>query len=158
MTATEWDAFWILRLHPDAQPEFQTLAGIMKELYDSSKSKPGRFHLPYTDDVPDMDLELALKVSGARSARVSYRTFDGKTSNPEVDIDLCSDLIKSGHLSPFDHQAISDTAHYDPVKGKKFWNNPADHRQFWGWVPYRVEIEERLGWKGQRRNSYDPLP
>lgn len=162
MTATEWDAFWELRLHPDAQPEFQELAKLMREAYDTSRPRVTRFHLPYTDDCADLDLERSLKVSAARCARVSYKTFDGKASTVEKDIELCADLIAGGHLSPFDHQGITDVTyseyHAESNTTRRFWENPEDHRQFWGWIPYRVQVENALGWKGARRNSYDPLP
>jgi thymidylate synthase ThyX len=164
MTGTEWDNFWRLRVHPDAQPEFQELAAMMKEALIASKPVMRKYHLPYADTL-DIPLEDAFKVSAARCARVSYKTFDGALSTLEKDIELCEQLISSGHLSPFDHPATSDTTTQfdvsktmdDPTLLKKFWDSPADHRHLWGWIPQRVAIETQMGWVG-RRNSYDPLP
>lgn len=164
MTATEWDNFWHLRLHPDAQPEFQELAGIMKELYDASKPQLRKYHLPYADDLAD-DYEVGFKVSAARCARVSYRTFDGNISTVIKDMELCEQLISAGHMSPFDHAATSDTSSVfdmsktldDPALLLRYWDNPGDHRHLWGWIPYRVEIEREREWTC-RRDSYAPLP
>lgn len=163
MTATEWDNFWFLRTHPDAQPEFQELAHIMKALYDASKPQVRKYHLPYADDL-DLPLDAAMKVSAARCARVSYRTFDGNISTLDKDLELCDQLISAGHMSPFDHPATADTttmfnmASLDSSpKYEKYWNNPGDHRHLWGWVPHRVAIEQEKGWQC-KRNSYAPLP
>ena len=52
-TATEYDNFFYLRCHTDAQPEIKELATIMYELYNNNKPKylhDGDWHLPYIDD------------------------------------------------------------------------------------------------------------
>jgi len=155
LTATEWDNYFRLRNHPDAQPEFQELASVMQELYETSTPVLNEVHLPYSDDLPKgNDLNTAMMISAARCARVSYKTFSGVTSTPEVDLDLCTKLIDSGHMSPFDHVAISDSAVLR--EAGYFWENPRDHRHFWGWKPFRVEIEKEKGWT-TARNSYDPF-
>ena len=115
VTATEWDNFFNLRLHKDAQPEIHELARCMKESMD--KSKPSRlneneWHLPY---VPKYDEEGnpsyyddaldVLKCSVARCARVSYLNHDNSTPNIQKDIALYDMLLKAGHMSPFEHQA-----------------------------------------------------
>lgn len=160
MTATEWDNFFFLRTHPDAQPEFKELAEMMLEAYRASKPVVCRYHLPYLKE-EDLSLSLAdqFSVSAARCARVSYKTFDGKTSTTEADKKLCQDLIASGHLSPFDHPATTDIAttsvHEDGVL-RKYWNNPREQRHLWGWIPKRVDIEREKGWVCAR-NSYDEI-
>jgi len=155
LTATEWDNFFRLRNHSDAQPEFQELASIMQRLYETSTPVLNEVHLPYSDDIPaGNDLRTAMMVSSARCARVSYKTFSGVTSTPDVDLDLCEKLISSGHMSPFDHVAISDSATLRD--GMYWWDAPRNHRHFWGWVPYRVHVEAEKGWVCAR-NSYDPF-
>lgn len=155
LTATEWDNFFRLRNHGDAQPEFQELASLMQEQYERSTPILNEVHLPYSDDLPyGNDLKTAMMVSSARCARVSYKTFSGVTSTPEEDIDLCDKLISAGHMSPFDHVAITDSAVLR--EAGYFWENPRDHRHLWGWRPFRVEIEKDKGWV-TARNSYDPF-
>ena len=156
LTATEWDNFYSLRLHPAAQPEFQKLAKLMKEAHDASSPVHRKHHLPYADDlVENLGLSTALQVSGARCARVSYKTFDGKVSRVEDDLRLCRDLIENWHLSPFDHQAAADTIYIND-DNKMYWSNPREHRQYYGWIPNRVNIEKTNGIKPPR-NSYDPI-
>ena len=114
VTATEWDNFWHLRDHPDAHPAIAKPAGMMRELYKSHKPRKvlyGNWHLPLVDfSVPeDRDSRVitgndAMKVSVGRCARVSYLTHDG-VRDPQKDIELHDDLLKSGHMSPFEHVA-----------------------------------------------------
>ncbi len=156
MTGTEWDNFFILRNHADAQPEFKELAQYMQEHYITSKPEDARYHLPYVrDDEKGRDLTDLFAISAARCARVSYNTFDGKLSKAEDDLKLCSDLIKSGHLSPFDHPATTDVSvmRTDNGYAQKFWDKPEDHRHLWGWIPHRVGIERLMG-RYCARNSY----
>jgi thymidylate synthase ThyX len=153
ITGTEWENFYNLRLHPDAQPEFQKLAKLMKDAHDASIPVVRNHHLPYADTMND--LVVAFKVSAARCARVSYKTFDGKVSNYEDDLNLCESLIKGGHMSPFDHQAIADTTYIED--DLRYWKKPRLHRQYYGWIPNRVYIE-RMNGMTQPRNSYDPIP
>lgn len=97
VTATEWDNFFELRLHEDAQPEIHELARQMKLAMDQSYPAvlmPGAWHLPYVTrkdwtqtyeitglggsrkDI-DARYDLLRKISVARCARVSYLTHDG---------------------------------------------------------------------------------
>jgi thymidylate synthase ThyX len=53
VSATEWDNFFGLRLHKDAEPHFQHLARMMKEAMDTSKPVglgAGEWHLPLIQD------------------------------------------------------------------------------------------------------------
>lgn len=163
VTATELDNFWKLRVSPAAQPEFKELATAMQEALYDSKPRDAKWncnhHLPYNPDY-GLDLEVALRVCSARCARVSYKSFDGKLSTAVEDIKLCERLIAEGHLSPFDHCAFAD----DVVKKqagilrvqKNYWTRPEDHRQFWGFIPYRVQVEKDLGMVC-RRSSFDAI-
>ena len=155
ITATEWSNFFNLRLHPDAQPEFQELARVMKDAMDVSVPRKDTRHLPYIDgggedlrrlfNRPDL-----FKISSARCARVSYKTHDGKPFDFNADLDLCADLIKGGHLSPFDHPAEVD----DVILDGSLWEAPHAHRQFWGWIPHRVRVELDNHMLPGRRDSY----
>lgn len=107
VTATEWDNFFALRLHVDAQPEIRYAAEAMKKAIDESVPKllhPGQWHMPFIndDDVPKgIDARM---VSAARCARVSYLTHDGKIDY-DADIELAGKLLSSNHMSPFEHIA-----------------------------------------------------
>lgn len=121
ITATEWRNFFKLRLHPDAQPEFQELAKQIKIAIDQSVPKQidwGEWHLPYTDHLDktneNMKAQLhgqifaprAAFVSAARCAAVSY-VRQGEARNPEADVALTQRLEKGGHWSPFEHTAMA---------------------------------------------------
>jgi len=131
-TATEYDNFFQLRCHEDAQPEIQEIARMMRIIYDShipELLEIGRWHLPYIseEDSKEYSIEEQKKLSVARCARVSYLTHDGE-HNPEKDLALYKYLWESGHYSPFEHQARSS---YDNMKSGNFS----------GWVQHRKEVE-----------------
>ena len=137
VTATEWDNFFQLRCHPDAQPEIRVLAELIREEMNNSLPNqlvPGQWHLPYvtTEEVHDVrclhgysaldegvitrttDLDVVrdtlIKASVARCARVSYLTHEGKTPDMRDDIKLFDRLVGSVplHASPAEHQATPD--------------------------------------------------
>lgn len=142
LSATEWDNFFFLRVHPDAQPEIAHVARMMKEGYIKSKPRllaKGEWHLPLVSEVEKMEYSfLKLRqVSTGRCARVSYLTHEG-IRDFEADLTLHARLLKPGtvmepqHLSPFEHVAT-----------------PADdagHRggNFYGWKQYRQLIERPI--------------
>ena len=110
-TATEWDNFWGLRRHKDAQPEIRKAAELMHEAYVMSSPKAIAYddwHLPLIEEGEEFDLEVqgfdVRKVSAGRCARVSYLTHDGKR-DPQADVDLSDRLVQSGHMSPLEHVA-----------------------------------------------------
>jgi hypothetical protein len=114
------------------------------------KSKPkllgyGKWHLPYVTDQEIMDgdvysnneyieyIEYLIKLSGARCARISFLTHDGKNPNPIKDVKLYNDLVGSVpiHASPTEHQATPNR------------NNDFD-KNFRGWHQHRADIEHRF--------------
>jgi len=122
-TATDWNNFFALRTHKDAQPEFRELALAMWEEYSKSmpnQLKKGQWHLPFvtgTDmanvlndsslkDGDEMVAEL-IKVSVARCARTSYSTLDGSENSYGKDLQLYDRLVGGSplHASPTEHQA-----------------------------------------------------
>lgn len=107
VTATEWDNWFNLRAHEDAQPEIQALA---KEMYAQLRtSEPvtledDEWHTPYvgldeTFDSPD----TACKISASCCAQVSYRLLD---TSEEKALSIYDKLVNSRpiHASPFEHQ------------------------------------------------------
>ena len=141
LTATEFDNFFELRDHPDAQPEFQQLAKLMrKEMQNcyvrevkGSTTPQRQWHLPYVTEAERSvyKLEDCIKFSAARCARVSYATHDGKTPKPEQDFALYDRLVGSSprHSSPVEHQARASS---DPDRKS---NN------FVGWQQFRERLE-----------------
>lgn len=112
ISATEWDNFFALRCHPDAQPEFRRTAEAMRDARDASRPWViHNWHLPYVDaeevltlTAGGMSLPDVALVSSMRCARVSYLTHDGKR-DPEADKARALELIAAGHMSPFEHAA-----------------------------------------------------
>ena len=139
VTSTEWDNFFHLRAHEDAQPEIHALAVAMRDAMADSKPVQrlqGDWHLPYVTEreramfKPD----LLPKLSTARCARVSYLTHDGQAPDIDKDLDLFDRLVGAApiHASPAEHQAY-----------------PADHANFksgnlTGWVQHRKLIERQF--------------
>jgi thymidylate synthase ThyX len=135
LTATEFDNFFALRYHHMAQPEIYELAKKMYQAYSSSTPKQlelGQWHLPYVseEEVAEMDIEMALKCSVARCARVSYNNHDGTKPVIKKDLELYDRLLGHHpvHASPAEHQATPYK-----TKGKASGN-------LVGWRQYRKTI------------------
>jgi thymidylate synthase ThyX len=106
VTATEWDNFFALRLHPDAQPEIHELARVMNDALTASSPQLGQFHLPYVlPEEHNRPFEIKMLLSAARCARVSYLTHEGKKPDFDDDLKLANRLLASQHMSPFEHAA-----------------------------------------------------
>jgi thymidylate synthase ThyX len=108
-SATDWANLFHLRCSPEAEPSFNRVATMARELYESSEPAQlglAEYHLPliFEEDRRELGLHDLVKVSVGRCARVSYLTHDGKRDHA-ADIELHDRLAKSGHWSPFEHQA-----------------------------------------------------
>lgn len=128
-TATDWENFFWLRDHKDAQPEIQALARKMKQSMDASEPfllYEDEWHVPYVNRVreaPDSNLvyytgtddghivklnyhtpEEAKMISASCCAQVSYRKTDDSLEKAKMVFDR---LINSEpvHASPVEHQA-----------------------------------------------------
>jgi thymidylate synthase ThyX len=139
VSATEWDNFFALRAHPDAQPEIRVLAEKMLLAYNTSIPKvkdpyavqQNNWHIPFEENMPDhLDLEGRIKVAVARCARVSYTTFEG-TFDVKKDFDLYQKLVGSDpiHASPLEHIAM-------PAPESVMCGN------FKGWTQYRKMFKQ----------------
>lgn len=109
VTCSEWNNFFALRAHKDAQPEIMVLAYRMLACYLASKPQEldwGQWHIPFEDRMPPVDLRTKLKIATARAARLSYLTFEGEI-NVAKDIELHDRLVESGHCSPLEHCAFA---------------------------------------------------
>lgn len=132
VTATEWENFYQLRCHPDAQPEIQELAEAIRAALFYATARPlkaGEWHLPYVDfnieHLLDMMLAEAewpdpapgristlldgIKASVARCARTSYITHGDTYPDLSKDFALHERLVGSEplHASPTEHQAMA---------------------------------------------------
>lgn len=139
VTSTEWDNFFHLRAHEDAQPEIHALAVAMRDAMEGSRPLQrlqGSWHLPYvTERERSMfNPDLLPKLSTARCARVSYLTHDGQAPDIDKDLDLFDRLVGAEpiHASPAEHQAY-------PAQR-------ADHQSgnLTGWVQHRKLIERQF--------------
>ncbi len=125
ITATDYENWFFLRDHPDAQPEIAWVAREMHKLYKASTPQElpaGHWHLPYTraEDwaeahkrfpaEPYKRVHFMRQISVARCARVSYLTQNGVRDCDE-DVKKHDDLRQAdkpgapGHWSPFEHVA-----------------------------------------------------
>jgi hypothetical protein len=155
LTGTDFDNWDGLRDHADAEPHIQILAKRMKEARDASTPKhlsKRDWHLPYINredfwsvgDWLDYSADdaavsaLLCRISAARCARVSYKTFDGKPTTIEADLGLFEKLVGGApiHASPTEHQAQPD---FWMARGKS-WLKPQLHGNLTGWRQFRKTL------------------
>lgn len=134
VTSTEWDNFFALRDHPDAQPEIQRLAQVMREAMDGSEPRElrdGQWHKPYiTPDDYNHQCDTRV-VSAARCASVSYKTVDGKPMTVGRALSIFDSLTGDPlHASPFEHIARPEP------------DNGPGCRNFTGWHQWRSDLED----------------
>lgn len=171
VTATEFDNWFWLRCHEDAQPEIRELARQMWDEY--SKRIPvvlekGEWHLPYyeggyrlKDGRNEHTLEQAIKISASCCAQVSFRALDDSVDKAERIYDRLVTSVPV-HASPFEHQAspimftsIGDYAHEDVNEPlvPSTWQYGITHcdrnEEFWsgnfkGWIQHRQLIPSNV--------------
>jgi hypothetical protein len=168
-TATEYDNFFWLRRHPDAQPEIRELANAMWDARLASipmKLAHGDWHVPYWKDGHETsgdgtEIKKALMVSASCAAQVSYRKLDDSEEKAER---IFRQLIESKpcHASPTEHQATpmpeiskfssahpSGTTHFSYDKGVLVpWSG-----NFRGWIQHRQLIPDNACWDYQGDQS-----
>jgi thymidylate synthase ThyX len=110
ISSTEWNNLLKLRIAPDAQPDFNHLAKMIKNGLNSSNPRTLRlfqWHLPYItqEEVALNRYDLKL-ISAARCARVSYGFQEKFDINK--DFERAKKLLSGNnlHLSPFEHVAM----------------------------------------------------
>lgn len=167
-TATEFDNFFWLRCHEDAQPEIRELAECMYEAYKMSVPEslnPGEWHTPYVSHMNDewgnlkyyidvdgetkvLSLAEALRVSSSCCAQISFRVLDESLEKAEK---IYKMLVESEpvHASPFEHSAtpMRDGAALEDEGVTSL------HKELGlmsgnlaGWVQYRQTIENHCKW------------
>lgn len=165
-TATEYDNFFWLRNHKDAQPEIKELAHCMWEAREQSKPnrlRIGEWHVPYVETFRASDgdaileyivedlgvsLEDALKVSASCCAQVSYRLTDQSLDKAIKIYDMLVNS-KPVHASPLEHQAtpMREDTDLDGL-GVTGYNNRLGYYSgnFFGWAQYRQLIDDNACW------------
>ena len=145
ISATNWDNFFALRDHPDAQPEIRELAVKIKLAMEKSTPRllqKHELHLPYiTEEESYLPDYVKRKVSVARCARVSYRLYETEiNSTVEKDVELYNRLKAEAHLSPFEHVAW-EAEDFDYTAN------------FSGFTQLRSSIEEELYFESENKNA-----
>lgn len=134
VSATEWDNFFELRIHPAAQPEMRALAEAMKAAMDASTPERRDWHLPYvtTYEREGLDFITCCKISAARCARVSYIRHGADGPNIHEDIKLYERLagMEPKHASPLEHPA------------RELGDALARSGNFEGWQQFRHMLNE----------------
>lgn len=134
VTATNYDNFFNLRCHTDAQPEIKALADLMYKEYQFSIPmviENGEWHTPYIQRLRDklngtlhyyvdgveIDKETAIKISCSCSAQVSYRKNDTSIEKAEKIFDK---LVSANppHLSPFEGCATPINLEFEESEDK----------------------------------------
>ena len=138
VSATDYENWFHLRDHPDAQPEIAWVAKEMRRIYDKATPQTlheGAWHLPFIregdmewvmeqrESSPAFGIRGMIKLSVARCARVSYLNHDG-TMDRHKDIELHDRLALSGHWSTFEHAAMA-------------LSDSSQSGNFFGWKQYR---------------------
>lgn len=162
-----------------AEIHIQKIAEMMWDAYNESTPKQlqeGEWHIPFGDKIDliswldivnddghlDGDLDEQdrlfiidkLKISTARCARLSYTTLgDNPKIDYEADIKLHDRLLKSKHLSCFEHcaRAMSEEEYKSFYKGEEAnkENTGIDENKGWvnnyrGFIQYRYLVENKL--------------
>jgi len=157
LTSTEYDNFFWLRKHEDAQPEIKELAERMYEQLEWNKLltvelDADDWHTPYYQagywlKESETPLEDALAISSSCCAQVSYRVLDDSIEKARK---VYQRLVESTpvHASPFEHQA---TPMNFPVENNGCgWEEGVTHMtmngemwsgNFKSWIQYRQLID-----------------
>lgn len=122
MTATEWNNFFHLRRHDDADIHIHLLADLIYDAITKSQPRESSCHMPFIEPeiIRDFEFDDLANISAARCARVSYLGHDG-TKSVVRDLALAKKLRGGsggiGHWSPFEHFAKSDIWSDSPYLG-----------------------------------------
>jgi thymidylate synthase ThyX len=163
ISGTEWSNFFHLRIHPDAHPDIQKTAFLMKEAMDVSQPRHvgvNQWHTPLASleeadqilnaQIRDASMpDLMQKVSAGRVARVSYLRHSDE-SDWVADVKRAETMIKHGHMSPLEHVA-RPLSHNDEDKlvSSNLPLNEVFVGNFRGWVQYRKLIKNEHDFLGQ---------
>lgn len=130
VTSTNWNNWFNLRNHPDADPTIHALAETMEKAMEESSPYGlvnGQWHIPFVtesvnnksqeffdEDGNEITLEQALMISSSCAAQTSYRKLD---TSLDKAVDIYKKLIESKpcHASPVEHQAMVINKRANPL-------------------------------------------
>lgn len=130
VTSTNWNNWFNLRNHPDADPTIHLLAATMDKAMNESEPyrlMPSQWHVPFIKeqvniheqkffDEEDNKISLAqaLMISASCAAQTSYRKLDSSIEKAE---DIYKKLIESKpcHASPVEHQCMAIAKMKNPM-------------------------------------------
>jgi hypothetical protein len=140
VTATwpAWRAFLELRASDEADVAMQELAFEIDAQLDVAEFNGGIHHVPFGEATHDVE---RLMQAAARIARVSN---GAPGPGQRGDADLARDLLRDGHLSPFEHIA---TWGPDPITSalcSADSDRVIGHDYVYGWTNLRARIEKNL--------------
>jgi len=171
LSATEFDNFFELRIHPDAQPEIKKIAELMKRAMDASESmylsNDEEWHVPFINRVRDpegnlryyhpqtgeeLNINSARMLSASICAQISFRKENMSLEKAQ---DIFHRLITSEpiHASPIEHQAKvmsrhqrnlihhNTLAYRNDRDLKHLWETAYFVRNFQGFVQFRHILE-----------------
>ena len=158
VTATEWDNFFWLRLHKDADPHIAELTRVMLHAYQKTRAAPldeSCWHTPFfgngywTADVEyhsGITAQQAIEHSMSCCAQTSYRKLDMSTEKTEAIVERLFNGERC-HASPSEHIAkpiefthcepFTEATHID--SSNNLWSN-----NFKGWHQYRQRISNNV--------------
>ena len=166
------DLWWLQHNKGQAEIHFMDLAEKMYDALHESQPqilKEGQWHIPFDSEITqqlgtlDIPLEDMIKMSVAKTARISYTTIDGtKDLTLEHAEKIYEKCKQNGHYSVFSHIAkcMTDYEYNSWIKGQckpvgfsefeeeTFWEAPDSTKGFnknlRGFISYRQNIENEL--------------
>lgn len=163
VTATQWNNWFWLRDHEDADPTIAELAAVMAVAYDASEPDllvKGEWHVPYVKTLVSpyqgriyldefdkyITAEEARMISASCCAQVSYRKNDGSLEKASMVFDRLINSVPV-HASPVEHIATpmpyeSFAGDYLDIEGVTHIdkNNIPHSGNFHGWIQFRQLI------------------
>ena len=146
ISGTEWNNFFYLRMHEDADPHFQELARCMYEAASKAEYETlyeDEWHVPYVrtyreangkryylDNNGDyISAFTARQVSASCCAQVSYRKCDDSIEKAEAVFDKLNigSKTKPAHASPTTHQATPMNLPTDVKTRPDMWPEGVTH-------------------------------
>lgn len=158
VTATEWDNFFWLRLHKDADPHIAELARVMLHAYQQTPAvvlTKDCWHTPFfaqgfwspiVENAHGITAQEAIEHSMSCCAQTSYRKLDMSTEKTEAIVERLFNGERV-HASPSEHIAKPiEFTHCNPFieathidSQDNLWSN-----NFKGWYQYRQGINNNV--------------
>ena len=162
------DLWWLQHNKGQAEIHFMDLAEKMYDALHESQPqilKEGQWHIPFDSEIFPLDIPLMdmIKMSVAKTARISYTTIEGDN---EITLENACRIFEkckqNGHYSVFSHIAkcMTDYEYNSWIKGQckpvgfsefeeeTFWEAPDSTKGFnknlRGFISYRQNIENEL--------------